>query len=87
MHAVLQVLVVGVAPLHIHTDYLPLIEGLARGRRWCTAARRGNVDIWSRIWHYIDERGGLDAGPGGAAPSFLLCQGPPARGLGGEAVQ
>ena len=32
MYAILQVLVVGIAPLDIYTDYLPFIDGLARGK-------------------------------------------------------
>ena len=69
LHAILQVLVAGVAPLHIYTDYLPFIDGLARGNKWCTAAARDNVDIWKRLWHYIEEHGGTEAaGDRGPAP-------------------
>eukprot|EP00959_Pyramimonas_sp_CCMP1952_P276865 5787297-Pyramimonas_sp.AAC.1 len=42
LYAVLQVLTIGIAPIHIHTDYLPLLDGLTRGRRWCCSPRRDN---------------------------------------------
>ena len=61
LHAILQVLVAGVAPLHIYTDYLPFVDGLDRGKQWCTAATRDNVDLWKQLWHYIEEHGGMVA--------------------------
>lgn len=30
-----------------------------RGREWCIAPHRKNVDLRRRIWHYVDELGGL----------------------------
>ena len=59
LHAILQVLVVGIAPLDIYTDYLPFVDGLDRGKQWCTAATREIVDLWKQLWHYIEEHGGM----------------------------
>ena len=39
------------------------MDGLARGRPWCTEGRRPYADIWVKIWSAIEDRGGLDVNP------------------------
>ena len=58
MFAVCEVLRLAVLPLHVHTDHLPIVDGLKRGRAWCLAVARNNADLWRELWHRIDELGG-----------------------------
>ena len=32
------------------SDCAPVLRGLERGPKWCTAARRPHADVWRRIW-------------------------------------
>ena len=59
MLAVLQAVQFGVQPLCIKTDCLPIVEGLMRGKAWSLHVRRENLDLWHRLWHAIEDQGGL----------------------------
>eukprot|EP00959_Pyramimonas_sp_CCMP1952_P072042 1504573-Pyramimonas_sp.AAC.1 len=37
---------------------MPLLEGLARGKRWCLNPKRENVDLWRRLFHQLEDHGG-----------------------------
>ena len=57
--AILQVLQVGSPPLTVHTDHMAVLQGAARGAKWCTAAARAHADVWRDIWFRIEDLGGL----------------------------
>ena len=59
LHAVLEVLRITVGPLTIHVDNKTVVDGVARGRRWCCDARREGADLWKQIWGRLDEMLGL----------------------------
>ena len=52
-----------VPPLIVLTDYKSIVDGLAKGRRWCTAGDKKQADRWKRIWGRLAEwpRGSLVA--------------------------
>jgi hypothetical protein len=43
-----------VPPLIVFTDYKAIVDGLARGKRWCTAGDKKQADRWKRIWERLD---------------------------------
>ncbi|CAK0829303.1 unnamed protein product [Prorocentrum cordatum] len=57
MWAFLKVLEVVMPPCRIHTDHQGIIDGLARGARWCLSWKRPHADLWRRIWHKVVEVG------------------------------
>ncbi len=58
LQAVLQALRLALPPLCLHIDNAEVVEGLQRGREWCTAPNRDGAEVWQRIWFYLDELGG-----------------------------
>ena len=57
MYALVFVLLHAFLPVTIWTDHKAIVDGLARGRAWCTAARRHHADIWCQVWRLLDELG------------------------------
>ena len=49
-------------PIQAVTDHLAIVQGLERGRAWCTAPRRAHADLWRLIWDVWDDLGGHEAG-------------------------
>ena len=43
-----------VPPLIVFTDYKAIVDGLARGKRWCTAGDKKQADRWKRIWERLE---------------------------------
>ena len=43
-----------VPPLVVFTDYKSIVDGLRRGKGWCTAGDKMQADRWSRIWEGIE---------------------------------
>eukprot|EP00959_Pyramimonas_sp_CCMP1952_P422673 8854197-Pyramimonas_sp.AAC.1 len=58
MYAILQALSACLPPVTIVTDYKGVIDGLDKGRAWCTAPRRTNVDLWENLGDKADDLGG-----------------------------
>jgi len=48
----------GFPPSRIVTDYQGLVEGLARGRRWCVSEHRKLGAVWHEVWVKLDDMGG-----------------------------
>ena len=59
MFAVCEALRVAALPIHIHTNHLPIVDGLRRGKQCCTAAARSNANLWRVIWDRLEDLGGL----------------------------
>jgi len=55
-------------PITVHVDCEAVLTMLARGKKWCTAARTRHADVWRRIWQYID-----DIGLGAHGAVFAKC--------------
>ena len=55
--AVLRALQTALPPICIHTDHMGIIQGIAKGRRWCCGARRPHADVWRRIWAKLEDLG------------------------------
>ena len=54
VRAVLETLKVAAPPLRIHTDSQCVIDGLARGRAWCTNSKSADADLWRGIWDLVE---------------------------------
>jgi hypothetical protein len=57
LHGVLVMLRNANAPATLFVDCKLIIDGLAKGRTWCTAARRQHADVWRDIWDRLDDLG------------------------------
>ena len=57
MMAVWHVLKRCVPPVTIWTDHKPIVDGILKGRAWCTAADRAHADVWRRIWDALEDVG------------------------------
>jgi hypothetical protein len=44
-------------PAVVHTDHLGIVQGLAKGKKWCTDGRRAHADIWRQVWWQLDDHG------------------------------
>ena len=58
MWAVIETLRRALLPIQIHTDHVPIVEGLERGKLWTQRPERENADLWSLLWFYIEDLGG-----------------------------
>ena len=59
LFAICEALRLAILPICIHTDHLPIVDGIARGKEWCLAVGRSNVDLWRLLWFLIEDLGGL----------------------------
>ena len=59
MWAVCETLRRAILPICIHTDHMAIVKGLEAGKPWTTKPGRLNADLWSSIWHHIEDLGGL----------------------------
>ena len=59
LFAVCEALRLAVLPCKIHTDHKLIVEGLAKGKAWCSGASRANADLWRLLWFRLDDLGGL----------------------------
>ncbi len=50
------------APATLFVDCMLIIDGVTKGRAWCTAARRQHADVWRDIWNILDDLGTGDSG-------------------------
>jgi hypothetical protein len=64
LYAVWKVLVNCIPPVRLHVDCGIVVDGIAKGRRWCTHSTRPHADIWELIWDKLDD---LGLGEGGAS--------------------
>ncbi len=55
--AVREVLRIAVPPLKIYVDNLQVVEGVKKGRAWCTWAGADGADIWREVWDVLDDIG------------------------------
>ena len=62
LYALRAVLPTVVKPAHIWMDHENHIKAIAKGRAWCTSAKRPNADLWRIVWWNIAELGGVDEG-------------------------
>jgi hypothetical protein len=44
-------------PAVVHTDHMGIIQGLTKGRKWCTDGRRAHADIWRKVWWQLIDHG------------------------------
>ena len=40
-----------------HTDHQGILDGIAKGRKWCCAGSRPHADVWQMIWFKLDDFG------------------------------
>jgi hypothetical protein len=57
LYAVWKVLVHSVPPIRLHVDCGLVVDGVAKGRRWCTHSSRPHADIWALVWSKLDDLG------------------------------
>ncbi len=55
--ALLETLLIAVPPLRVHCDNQMVVDGVAKGRRWCLNPRREGASLWRDIWRAMDEAG------------------------------
>ena len=55
LRALVAILRVAVGPLTIHVDSKLVVDGVARGRRWCCDSRREGADLWRQVWDLLDD--------------------------------
>ena len=53
--AFLQVLREAMPPLTFYTDHLGILQGLAKGKKWCCSGRRPQADVWRLIWCRLED--------------------------------
>ena len=63
LQALLEVLRIAVPPVRIHTDNKSVVDGVQRGREWCTRAKAAGVDLWRLIFDKLDELDGQGRWP------------------------
>jgi len=44
-------------PLTVHVDCEAVLKMIARGKKWCVAARTRHADVWRLIWLHLDDIG------------------------------
>ena len=57
LFALLMLLRHSMPPLAAKSDCQSVVQGIARGRVWCTAAERPHADVWDLIWTLLDDYG------------------------------
>ena len=55
--AMLQLLVACISQLVVHVDNASVVDGVARGRRWCCHSNGRTADVWRVVWHQLDDVG------------------------------
>ena len=55
LRAVCELLMVAVPPLTIWVDNQEVLDGWAKGRKWCVASARTAADLWKWFWNKIDD--------------------------------
>ena len=55
LRALLEALRHAETPLTIHTDSQPVIDGCARGRKWCVSSKATDADLWREVWDLLEE--------------------------------
>jgi hypothetical protein len=57
LYAVWKVLVNCVPPVRLHVDCGMVVDGVAKGRRWCTHSSRPHADVWALVWDKLEDLG------------------------------
>ena len=55
LQALYEVLKIAVPPVRIHTDNQDVVDGVSRGRKWCTRASTVGADLWRCIFDKLEE--------------------------------
>ena len=55
LQAILEVLQIAVPPVRIHTDNQDVVDGVQRGRGWCTRAKAAGADLWRKVFDRLEE--------------------------------
>ncbi len=56
--ALLETLRIAAPPLRVHCDNQMVVDGVAKGRKWCLNPRREGASLWRDIWRALDDVGG-----------------------------
>ena len=55
LRALLEVLLIAVPPLRIHSDNKCVVDGVQRGRAWYTRTKAAGADLWRRVFDRLEE--------------------------------
>ena len=55
LQALLEALKIAVPPVRIHTDNQNVVDGVLRGKLWCTRAKATGADLWRSVFDKLEE--------------------------------
>ena len=55
LRALLEILRHTAGDITVYVDNDQVVQGVQRGRKWCTSSRRDGADLWRSIWTILEE--------------------------------